>query len=327
MAMRKKTRLQMKVSREKVRNYVKEATTQGNQPEDGRYIHYGAYRPNADVPLTIQRIGDPANEGTEYLERFEAFRSQYEDIAKTSTPQDGMYFNMFRMWEDGKVHPAMRLVPKDDNDATSVANIDKFNKTNDDATIAVAEYFDTEFPQYADAVKDLIDTSVQKINEVNSIVNTMPAEDRGFSEDDMTSFLEFAVKQQEKRFLEHGSIKPLVGWLLQNGNPLLRPFILDIPKYRFTRAVSQIAAQTNSPGVVMIVEGWEQDKDTLKRTGIECINGSVIRPDGTVAVDVNGRYDRRNGRTKILSPIQTPATHTAKQQRLFPAWSYTPVAA
>jgi hypothetical protein len=269
--------------------------------QDEQFIHYGAMK--KDGKFVISRHGCPSTD-----ESYDAAADKFEADREGSE-----YANLFRMYPNGKVNPAFEIKAKsedDDKDPSLLA----FNSAQREAQSLVEAAYDQEFPEIGAKVQKFISESVSYI-----LAFDFPKQADGSFDDE--SLLDI-LRQEEGEFLAKGSINPKLGWEIAPGEAIFVTAALPVEgKYRYARAVSEIAQITNAKAIIQIGETWCRAVETGKRDGREGLLAIRVLPDASVTSEASSTYIRVNGRLQVIEPIHALDTNKFRpEQRLFPAW-------
>lgn len=134
----------------------------------------------------------------------------------------------------------------------------------------------------------------------------------------MGDMLRKLLLEEEKEFLAKGAITPKIGFLTEHGAAMMAA-ALPYEKYRWGRAVAEIARTVNAYKLIRITVGFLGGPETAETNGQECLWGLVIRPDGSIEVSARGVYARENGRLRVTQGI-TIADPCLDKQYLIPGW-------
>jgi hypothetical protein len=294
--MRKSTAKAMSVARAKEREKRSPAPT-----HDEDYVHYSVVE--KDGEFLVNRHGIPGDEG--YEAAGEKFKQDCENAE---------YRNLFRMYPNGRVNPVCEIKSKTGDDANDPVVV-AYNAAQREAQRLVEAAYDQEFPEIGAKVQDFISNSVSQIMSMYI--------QRQADEPIDDELLLNITRQQEKEFLAKGSITPQLGWEVAPGVAVIIPVALPAEgKYRYARAVSEIAQFCNAKSIIHIGETWCRDTKTGERNGQEGLSSMRILPDASVASGASGKYVRVNGRLQVIEPVHVDVDNMGRrcEQRLYPAW-------
>jgi hypothetical protein len=288
--------------------------------QDDDYVHYGVAQVSGK--LVVQRIGDPCVD-----EDYDAVGDKFQAVMDSENCE---YRNLFRMYPSGLVHPIVEIKPQenDSNDPRFVA----YQAAQQEAQALVEAAFDQEFPE--------IGTKAQKF--ISEIVNLILSSFDGPADvpadfNDKTWLLEI-LQQSERELLAKGSATPQMGWEMAPGKVFVISRALpdkEDGKYRYARAISEIAQMVNARAIIHVGETWRLDVKTGKRNGKEGLSIMRILPDASVASGASATFVRGDdGQPQITEPASLDNPLGLHVQNLFPAWkiagtvaSQAPVAA
>jgi len=140
-----------------------------------------------------------------------------------------------------------------------------------------------------------------------------------FDPGDMLSpLLNEARKEQETS----GELLQKVGWVLQR-KAFLSPTGMPYEKYRFGRAVSEVAERLGAEAILAVADGYVLD-EAGNRSGLEVVQVLYVNPDGSSAMK-HAKYTRRKHpqvrRDIITFLLGQPVEQLGKlEQGMFPAW-------
>jgi len=311
MAMRKKTARQLAQARATQRAR-KEAARE--YTDDMRYVQYGVLQ--KDGQDTIVRIGDPQNDGDSFEQNLKAFI----ELMKANPPaiKNGsrdVYGNVFELYEDGRAHNKV---------TTTNEELKAWHK---DVTANFREIiesrYDHEFPEHAANMNDLVQKFVSEIRAKANIPVQLP-EGAVFNFEYFIDGIRRYLETAKQQIIETGEAKSVIGWGVEEGI-LTYPIGFPKTKYRFGRAVAEVASIINAPFIITGGEGWVRNKDG-KRTGDEVLQADVILPDGSVAVFGYIEFRRIDCPLTFKDMVvkQANGGEYAKKQFLFPNWGFFP---
>ena len=205
------------------------------------------------------------------------------------------YFALLHLYEDGDIRIAKTWGPK--------------GMTMEEARNAIlpsgAELWDELYPEAAKAAwKWCEDTEATANDKATELVS-------------LTTILE----QCKQKLLETGAVDPAI-YFTKEGTVVASP--LTGPKYRAYRAASVLAAHFDADSVITVTDGYWIKADTYKRSGVELLLVSEVKPDGSVGAEVNAAYKRSfypNGKP-LITFVESPITEDCyTTQHLITPWA------
>jgi hypothetical protein len=118
-----------------------------------------------------------------------------------------------------------------------------------------------------------------------------------------------------------GEVEQRIGWMANKGMALIPIGSPPFEKYRYFRAVAEVARRVNADAVVYVSDGYELSSSG-ERTGIETLVIMWINRDGT-CVSKGVSYTRRKHpqlKGDIITFSADLATAPGSTQNLVPAW-------
>lgn len=131
-----------------------------------------------------------------------------------------------------------------------------------------------------------------------------------------------ALFEEEKEFLANGTITQKIGFVTERGGAAIIPATVPYEKYRWGRAVVEIARKVKAHQIIQLTDAFGRDAKTGKRNGEELLLGFLINPDGSVEASAAGTYEKRGGRVRVKQRIQVvdPSKDEKAMQEVIPAW-------
>jgi hypothetical protein len=314
MAMRKKTAKELAQKRA-ARRARKEVAS--NPHDDMRYFDFGVARVNGRDAVFL--IGNALEDGDSYEQNSRKFMAEVDEAKEEGRFE--AYINLFRLYEDGRAQ--QRYKAGDGSDSAYEA---WYEQTTRRFQELVEGEFDKVFPEFAAEMKSYVQDVVSAISKKVSIPIQLP-EGGSINPECLTEHIRGYLQEAKKQIMETGVATGVIGWGVDTGI-ISYPAGLPKEKYRFARAVSEIASIINAPLIMHGSEAWLRDKDTMERTGDELVQAYIISPDGSVVA--SGILQFRRIDCPLTFKEMTLETAKGKQslkQFMFPKWAYFPTPA
>lgn len=131
-----------------------------------------------------------------------------------------------------------------------------------------------------------------------------------------------ALFEEEREFLANGSISQKIGFVTKRGGAAMMPATVPYEKYRWGRAVAEVARKVNALQIIQITDAFGLDAKTGKRNGEELLLGFLINPDSSIEASAAGTYKKCGGRVCVTQAISVvdPSKQEKTIQELIPAW-------
>jgi hypothetical protein len=158
------------------------------------------------------------------------------------------------------------------------------------ATEAVLDLYDSVFPDVATKAHAFVEKNIKDVNHL-AVMNVDPILEAGVGKQlAPDQLLPHFLDQAKAELEETGEVVQRLGWFVNNRMALV-PAAPPFEKYRFFRAVSEVARRVNADAVVQVSDCYRVSCRG-ERTGEEILTVSWINPDGTCAIMASG-YTRR----------------------------------
>jgi hypothetical protein len=233
-----------------------------------------------------------------------------------SHPSDQKYLGIVNLYRTGKARPS-------EDGSTSSAFEPQGRKL---ALQAVEDIYDQVWPAVGELSQQFVHGAVLDINSSDSVYRSSRVQEAVASRaiepwiqsTSMGDLLRKLLFEEEKEFLAKGAMTQKIGFVTRYGAAMMA---LAVPyeKYRWGRAVAEIARKVDARKIIQITGGFLRDPETGEKDGHECLWGLVINPDGTIEVSAHGVYARDNGHLRVSRGI-TAAGPTLDKQYLIPGW-------
>jgi hypothetical protein len=191
---------------------------------------------------------------------------------------------------------------------------------------AAIDMYDSVFPDVAKVAREFVEESVQQVKQWaadDTLSRLAIGAGQQIAADQFLSTLLDSAKRDLK---EAGDVEQRIGWLVCGGMALVPIGAPPFEKYRYFRAIGEVARRVNAEAVVYVSDGYELSS-TGERTGVETLLIMWINPDGT-CVSKGVSYTRRKHpqlKSDIITFSDDIATAPGLEQILVPAWgSYQP---
>jgi hypothetical protein len=188
------------------------------------------------------------------------------------------------------------------------------------ASEAVLALYDSVFPDVGQAAREFVEESVRRVGAGDLVHHLKADAEKQLAAD---RFLPFLLDQAKTDLEKCGEVVQRIGWLVDNVMALL-PGAAPFEKYRYFRAVAEVARRVNADAVVCVSDGYQLNP-AGERTGEEVLLVSWINPDAT-CVSMAAVYSRRKHPqvdhdiiTFSVKETLDAAPHEGKQN-LIPAW-------
>jgi hypothetical protein len=216
----------------------------------------------------------------------------------------------------------MRLYRRGDAMLTNIACGEDYR----DEAIRLAEeaalgIYDEVFPEVAKLAREFVLENVESTMLVaaDSQLSVLTVEEG--EEISPDEFLPRLLCLAKANLEETGEVAHQIGWLVNNRMALF-PFPMPpLEKYRYFRAVAEVARRTNADAVVHISDAYELTADS-ERTGREILMVSWVNPDGTCTNTAAGYTRRKHPQLKrdIITFSPDALDAQGMTQILVPAW-------
>ena len=250
-----------------------------------------------------------------------------EDVAETYGQRCLAKFNT--LMKDGSLSFAaksavltLRLYRRGDAMVTNIACGEDYR----DEAIRLAEeaalgIYDEVFPEVAKLAREFVLENVESTMLVaaDSQLSVLTVEEG--EEISPDEFLPRLLCLAKANLEETGEVAHQIGWLVNNRMALF-PFPMPpLEKYRYFRAVAEVARRTNADAVVHISDAYELTADS-ERTGREILMVSWVNPDGTCTNTAAGYTRRKHPQLKrdIITFSPDALDAQGMTQILVPAW-------
>jgi hypothetical protein len=235
-------------------------------------------------------------------------------------PSDQKYVGIINLYRTGEARVSL------DGSASST-----FEERGRKLALQAAEdLYDEVWPEIAKLSQQFVHGAVQLINSRNSVYSNLRvrqavaigAIESRMEPSTMSDLLRKLLVEEEKEFLSSGAITHKIAFLTKYGAPMMA---VDAPyeRYRFGRAMAEVARRVDAHKVIRISSGFLGDPRTGSRNGQEFLWGVVIAPDGSLEASAHGSYIRDNGRLRVVREIATTDDPTLEKQYLIPGWKLT----
>ena len=215
----------------------------------------------------------------------------------------------------------MRLYRRGDVFVSGMACADEYREQATRlAKEAALGMYDSAFPDVAAKAQAFVEENITDLQRLAAI-NLDPILEAGAGKQlAPDQFLPHLLDQAKSELEEAGEVVQRIGWLVHNRMALV-PGAQPFEKYRYFRAVSEVARKANADAVVLVMDGYQLGPDG-ERTGEEILAATWINPDGTCAI-VGAGYKRRKHpqlRNDIITFSPNIAPLGKANQNLVPAW-------
>jgi hypothetical protein len=250
---------------------------------------------------------------TSITNRAEAFLGRFE-----SHPSDRKYLGIVRLYRTGEA--------KADSTLEAITS-SVFGPRCQKLALQTAEaLYDQIWPVVGEFSEQFVRDTVLAIrsrDSVNRNSRVQEAVERGaigpwIQSTSMGELLRKLLFEEEKQLLANRAMTQKIGFLTNYGAAMMVAYV-PYEKYRWGRAVAEIARKVNALEIVQITGGFLRDAESGERNGQECLWGLVIKPDGSIKASAQGVYARENGELRVSQEI-TVAETSVEKQFLIPAW-------
>jgi hypothetical protein len=193
---------------------------------------------------------------------------------------------------------------------------------------AAENLYDKVWPFVGQVSQKFVDDMVAHINSIDSLVGgprmqqaiAAGAIDPILQAASMGDLLRKALFEEEKEFLAKGAITQKIGFVTARGGAAMIPAKVPYEKYRWGRAVAEIARKVNARQIIQITDAFGRDPETGKRTEEELLLGFLISPDGSIEASAAGVYEKGGGRVRVKQGIHVIDKEGVAIQEVIPAW-------
>jgi hypothetical protein len=247
--------------------------------------------------------------GKSVEERVEALGARFR-----KHPSDRKYLGIVHLYRTGEARAYL------DGSASSV-----FEPQGRKLALQAGEdLYDQVWPAVGELSQQFVQGAVLVINSSESVYRSARVEEAVASgaieplirSTSMGDLLRKLLSEEEREFPAKGAITQKIGFVTECGAAMI-PATVPYEKYRWGRAVAEIARKVNAHKLIRITQGFLSDRETGGRNG--CLWGFVISPDGSIDVSASGVYTRDNGRLRVKKLI-TVVDPSLDEQYLIPGW-------
>jgi hypothetical protein len=186
---------------------------------------------------------------------------------------------------------------------------------------AALDLYDSVFPDVAEMAREFVEENVERAMRIaadDKLSNLAVQEGEQVSPD---QFLPHLLDLAKAGLAETGEAVQQIGWLVNNRIALFPFGMPPLEKYRYFRAVSEVARRINASAIVHISDAYQLTADG-ERTGTEMVMVTWVNPDGTCSSTAAG-YTRRKHpqlRRDIITFSLDAVGTEGMTQKLVPAW-------
>jgi hypothetical protein len=191
---------------------------------------------------------------------------------------------------------------------------------------AAEDLYDRVWPDVAELSRQFVHDAVVTINSRDRVYRSSRVQeavasgaiDPWIQSSSMGDLLRKLLFEEEKEFLATGELTQKIGFVTKYGAAMLA---VGAPyeKYRWGRAVSEVARKVNALQIIQITGGFLRDSETRERNGLEFLWGLAINPDASIEASARGVYEKKNGRYRVTQEIKVIDANR-DEQYLIPAW-------
>lgn len=193
-----------------------------------------------------------------------------------------------------------------------------------------ADYYDREFPEHAVEMSKFVQKAITSKNALHNAVKIVITaktkipiqlpEHAVINPEYLTSVIQDYLEEAKREIIKTGTAEGMIGWDTEDGL-LVYPSGPMWQKYRFGRAVSEVAAIINAPFVIQAGEAWLRDPKTDERTG-ELLIVNIVSPDGKVVAQGEMLFHRNPLKFEEMKIMTDIKQLEEAKQFLFPKWAY-----
>ena len=186
---------------------------------------------------------------------------------------------------------------------------------------AAIDMYDSVFPDVAEAARAFVEESVHLVNRfaADDTFRRLAVEaGKQIAADQVLPDLLDSAKAD---LVKTGEVEQRIGWMVNKGMALIPIGSPPFEKFRYFRAISEVARRVNAEAVVYVSDGYELSSSG-ERTGVETLVIMWINRDGT-CVSKGVSYTRRKHpqlKGDIITFSADLATAPGSTQNLVPAW-------
>jgi hypothetical protein len=219
---------------------------------------------------------------------------------------------------------ALRLYRRGDVMISGISCADEYRERAIQlAKEAALGIYDEVYPDVAVKAQAFVQESIENVKRLGAVDLRPFLEANEENQVAADQFLPQLLEQSKIDLEKSGEVVQRIGWLVDNVMALL-PGAAPFEKYRYFRAVAEVARRVNADAVVCVSDGYQLDP-AGERTGEEVLLVSWINPDAT-CVSMAAVYSRRKHPqvdhdiiTFSVKETLDAAPHEGKQN-LIPAW-------
>jgi hypothetical protein len=189
---------------------------------------------------------------------------------------------------------------------------------------AALQIYDDVFPEVAQHAQAFVEEQIDNVKRFATSDPMLLAKAGAGEKVASDQYLTYLLNEFKTELRKTGAVAQRVGWLVAGAMALL-PITPPPEKYRYFRAVAEVARKVNAEAVVFVTDGYQLTPDG-QRTGDEILSVMWVTADAsctTTAVAYTRRKHPHLGKDIIALSPDIP-THQSTQS-LIPAWgSYLP---
>jgi hypothetical protein len=180
---------------------------------------------------------------------------------------------------------------------------------------AALDLYDSVFPDVAEMARAFVEENVENATRLaaDSKLSDLAIEQGEQLSPDQ--FLPRLLDLAKANLTETGEVVQRIGWLVNQGMALIPIGRPPLEKYRYFRAVGEVARRVNADAIVYVSDGYELSPSG-ERTGAETLLIMWINPNGT-CVSKGVSYTRRSDIVTFSTDL---ASAPESKQNLVPAW-------
>jgi hypothetical protein len=188
------------------------------------------------------------------------------------------------------------------------------------ANEAARALYDSVYPDVALAAQAFVDESIKNVERFASVDVLSLLEAGAGKQLAADQFLSHLLDQTKTELAQTGEVVQRIGWHVHNGMALLPIGTPPFEKYRYFRAVAEVAKKVGAEAVVYVSDGYQLDLNG-ERTAEEILSVMWINPNAT-CVTRGVSYTRRKHPQldhDIITFTLDIAAHES-EQNIVPAW-------
>ncbi len=247
-----------------------------------------------------------------YAQRYAA---RIETFANADTPlASGSAFLLLRLYRRGDVRVSVAVC--------SDSYRDQAIRLARDAAI---EMYDSVYPDVGVEARKFVEESIENVKCLRAVNVDSLLEAGGGTQLAADQFLPHLLAQAKAELTQTGEVVQRIGWLVQNGMALFPIGAPPFEKYRYFRAVAEVAKKVGADAVVYLSDGYRTDANG-ERTAEEVLSAMWINANATcVSTCVTYTLRRHSQLDHDIITFSTDISVQEMTQTLIPAWgNYRP---